>query len=309
MATVITAQLGGVNIGGLDLSRINYSAQELAGKLAGFVAHGSLLHILAPSDIRIEKSPADTVPSPITFEWLISKGNRFFDCLFYLSLPEDKRPAMVSVPDGSRPAPLTGQQVASALFVQYFFILTRGSPSESTSTNVGTDIPNFLRNILGLNEAPETYARRLASFHLNKIDPSWVKYVPFGDLGREAVNRLGLGVAGYRSLSPFKLLTPKADMDPTLQPALDFARSMATAAYSWDIHPSTRNPNIMTTYGPLNKNLGNLALECFTTEQLTALVVTRAIFALPVHSASHTQYKTWSGVYNPPPPTLIFPTT
>lgn len=306
MAQNIPTDFNAADLTSLRLLVIQYTPVALANKLASFIAHGSKRHTLAPGDLRIEKSPNETPPDPMTFEWLISQGNRFFDSLFFVSIPVGDRPSISSVPDGTRPLPLTGQQVASALFYQYFFILTRGQTSESRSANPGADVPNFLVNVMGLSSAPYDYSRQLATFNLNKIDPSWAMHVPFADIGREAVSRFGLGVAGYRMLAPFKLLTPQPNLAPNLQQALSFARSMATAAYTWDIHSATRHPNILNQYGPLNANLGNLMLEVFSQADLNGLVTTRALFAMPIHRANYTNYRTWTGLYVPDPNRLIF---
>jgi len=285
-----------LNRAGLDtliIETIQYDLADLAQKLSRFVIQGSKRHTLSKSDLTVVKSNVDQVPDPVTLPWLLSHGTRFFDAVFWLSLPAGERPEIRTLPAGSIPAPVTVAQICQALFFQLFMGITRAAPSEAVGANIGRDVPNFLSQVLGLNEAPVVYARRLASFHLNKIDPAWMRYIQLGDLGREAISRFGLGVAGYRYLSPFKLLPCRADAPANIRRAYEVARGMALAPSNWQIHPATRDPQLLAVYGPLNANLCNLMLECFTTEQITTLVATRAIYEQPQHQAAHVNYRTW----------------
>jgi len=294
----MAAQIANVNFdnSGIDtlvIENIHYDVADLAARLIRFVVQGSKRHSLSKADLTVVKSNADQEPDPVTFTWLIEHGTRFFDALFFLSLPQNERPAIRTVAAANIPAPVTVAQICQALFFQLFMILTRAAPSEAAGANIGRDVPNFLSQVLGLNEPPVVYARRLASFHLNKIDPAWAKHIPLGQLGREAISRFGLGVAGYRYLAPFKLLPCRDDAPANIRQAYDIARELAVAPASWQIHPSTRDPQLLTVYGPLNANLGNLMLECFTNDQLVTLVATRAIYEMPQHQVGHVNYRTW----------------
>jgi len=283
----------------LVIESIQYDLVDLANRLRRFVVQGSKRHSLSKSDLTVVRSNEDQEPNPITFTWLIEHGTRFFDALFFLSLAEADRPPIQVAPVGHIPAPVTVAQICQALFYILFFGMSRGIPSEAAGANIGRDVPNFLSQVLGMNEPPVTYARRLASFHLNKIDPAWMKYIPIGDLGREAISRFGLGVAGYRYLAPFKLLPCRGDVPANIRRAYDVARGMALSPPSWQIHPATRDPQILAVYGPLNGNLCNLMLECFTADQLATLVATKAIFELPQHQPAHVNYRTWTDMFQP----------
>jgi len=306
MAAMQNSDVGGVNDSYLVLQSITYSATDLAAKLERFVAHGSHRHTLAPSDLHVVKDGTVRTPDPLTFEFLIKQGNRFFDALFYMGIDPAHRIPIQSVPTASLMPELTAQQISSALFFQYFMLLTRGSTSESGSATVGADVPKFLHTVLALNEKPEVYARRLATFNLEKIDPGWVKAMPFANISREAISRFGLGVAGYRIMAPFRLLRPKATLDPALNSAFAFAVSLATSDASWAVHPATRDPNILTRYGPINANMGNLALEAFEMAEIDELVAQRQLYARPKHDPIATQYKTWTGVFRVSPADRIF---
>lgn len=89
------------------------------------------------------------------------------------------------------------------------------------------------------------------------------------------MNRLGLGVAGYRLVLIFNIVEPdlyttksttkneycQSKNPPYLDSAVEVIRSFKTAGYCWDFHPATRSPKIINTYGNINKNATNLMLE------------------------------------------------
>lgn len=297
MSAPVNANINTVNLSSLILKSISYSSSELASKLAPFINHGSKKSIVSPDDLTIVKKSSDAVPGTMNFAWLFANGNKFFDCLFFMSLNDGDRPPIVSVPDGNILAPVSAQEVASALFYQYFFIITRGSTSSDTQATIGSSVPKFLNAVMGLTQAPDYYSDQLASFDLKKIDPSWVKSMPFTGLGKEAVMRFGLGVAGYRAFAPFKLLKKHDNLAGQDLIAYNVAKSMADAPFNWSIHPATRDANILSLYGPLNKNLANLSLSCFDNADLQALVVNRSIYTMPIFDPNFTQYRTWSAIF------------
>ncbi|TQS33995.1 hypothetical protein Golomagni_05641 [Golovinomyces magnicellulatus] len=75
--------------------------------------------------------------------------------------------------------------------------------------------------------------------------------------------------------------------------AYQFARTIATSAPTWNIHPITRDPAIVKERGNLNKNLTNLMLLCFTTEDLTSLVTNKQLFAMPTRQVGYDNWTTW----------------
>jgi len=308
--------LSAVDFTGVNFDTIEIDAQQLAASLAPFIIQGSKIHYLTRTDLNVytvKYDTSSTVPNTerVTlaggFSSLMKIGqNKFFDVLIFLAMDPGNRPQMQEIDEAHVEPPVSYGDIARAMFVQYFFILTRGRASQANSANLGSDMPKFLHTVLNCTETPLVYHDRLASFDLHKMGYEWVKHVPFQNIAREAYSRFGLGVAGYRMLSPFKLLRPRAGINQNLQDAYQVAYSMATNSASWDIHPATRNNAILQTYGPLNANLGNLMLEIFETAELQALVNRKVLFQMPVNDPSATQYRTWSGPYTPAGGSEIF---
>lgn len=309
------------NVTGVDLSSVSFDtieidAQQLAIAIAPFIFQGSKVHFLTRSDLNIsvvKYGASSTVPANERisiangFEGLMRAGqNKFFDVLIYMAMnPADRLPP-AEIDENQVTMPVTYGNIARAMFVQYFFVLTRGRVSQATGNVLGSDMPKFLHTVLNCREAPIFYHNLIASFDMHKLGYEWVKHVPFNNIAREAFSRFGLGVAGYRMLSPFKLLTPRVGLAANIQSAYNLAHSMAVANMTWSIHPATRDNAILTQYGPLNANLGNLMLEVFEQAQLTELVTRKVIYAMPVFDPSATQYRTWTGAYTPAANTHIF---
>lgn len=308
MANPPVANFGGLNVGSLGINLIQYSSAQLATLLGPFIAIGSQRHQVFITDINLVRDEGIAMPDPLTVDYFLQFGNPLFEILFYLALPVADRPAIRAVPaPGAGWTVFTGAMCTEALFVQYFFILIRGSYSEAGGTTVGADIPNFLANVMGLSLSPYTYARRLAGFNLIKVDPRWVRHINLGALGQAAQNRLGLGVAGYRLLNPFRFLTPRAGLPANIMAAVGVAQSFYNAGYNWDFHPATRSGNVLATYGPINANLANLALVAFEVADLQALVASRALFQLPINNPVARNFTNWTVMYAPPNGDRIFP--
>jgi len=316
-AVTYQANFDAAQVNNLRIDVISFSAEELANQLLPFIEQGSKISSLTRDDLNVYKvaygksssiSVDERIDEDSDIAALLSVGqNKFFDVLFWLSLPKDERPAMREITENQVAEAIPIGEICSALFVQYFFILTRGRVSEATTSNLGTDLPKFIHTVMNLRDSPKDYSDRLASFSLHKLGYEWVRYVPFGKISREAVSRFGLGVAGYRLLAPFRLLTPRRDLEQNLLDAVEVARSMATQPASWDIHPSTRHNDILNEYGPLNANLSNLMLEVFDHGDLRTLVEQKALFKFPVHDPTATNYRTWSDLYVTDGRARIFP--
>lgn len=292
---------------GPAMDLITWDPHQLATILQPFISAGSRRYRVTVADLSISKRASVAIPNPVTFSFLIAQGNKFFDCLFYLSLTPANRPQILDVPDAQVDAALTATAISGALFYQFFFLLTRGAVSHSATVNLGQDVSNFLYNVMNLKEAPAVYAARLASFDLAKIDPSWVKASDFRAVAREANSRFGLGLAGYRLFQIFKKYTPSQQLTQALQDAVAWARSVATTPMSWEIHSATRDPNILTRFGNLNKNLTNLILDVYTPAEIQDMLATKALPVPPIRQAGHTEYLSWSGPFIPNPAEQIFP--
>jgi len=288
------ANLGAIPLGDFDFGVIVYDSNDLAAALSEFCIIGSKKGIVSIDDLNIISTD---MPEPAVFKTVkegLSQGNKLFDMIMYFSVPEDQRPKARSPRGNETGDPIPDIDIARAVFYLAFFLLTRANVPSGDDDSVGSGVPRFLSNIMGLNGTPASYASKLASFKLEKMEHSWIRHIKWKQLGSEALNRIGLGVAGYRMASPFVLLSPRENLAAQQQVSLTVAQSIAREPADWSIHPVTRDPAILKKYGNLNANLGNLMLECFEAADLQRLVEVKVLFAIPTANIRHTQFRTWT---------------
>lgn len=266
---------------------------ELVGKyLSEFVRVGSNRYNIADTDLAILTTDA-TPAHFVSVNEALEKGTKLFDALYYFAQHKDKRKMPVNDPQATANSQIGMRKVASALFYVYFFLLTRAQVPSGTGVTPGKDVPNFLFAVMGLQDPPQQYAETLASFKLSQADHRWIESVRTPILGQEAISRIGLGVAGYRLLAPFKLYPRTRGMAPNVERAARLAEAIAKADADWSIHPITRDPGILNRLGNLNKNLANLLLDAYTPEEIDEMVKAKAIFEKPNRDIKHTNYLSW----------------
>lgn len=293
-------------IGIPDFGLIHINPEETAKAFQAYLDTASKLTGVSLDDIRrtVISMPADV--KKVTLVDLLKSGMKLFDAVVWLtakrpsSHPLEVDPAMKleSIP--------SMHDIARSVFFCYFMLLTQARYPVSRNNNEKPRIPNFLKTIMGMDKEQHVYVETICSFEPSKFDPSWARHVTFDGFGQEVLSRFGLGVAGYRMFGPFGLYDPKDDMPTNLKPAFEFARKIATAPSSWDIHPLTRNPNILTARGNLNKNLANLMLDVFTDEQLDEMVKSKVIYGKPEREAAHRNYLQWTADDNISGTAVIF---
>ncbi|RKF62101.1 hypothetical protein OnM2_036073 [Erysiphe neolycopersici] len=246
---------------------------------------------------------------------LLANGTKFFDALVYLSMEEEIRPKPIflefeKAADGTIEIPTYDDmsKLTTFIFVAYFFVVIRAHAPSDNGIYANQPIPNFIANIMNCKSTVTEVSDYISSFDLIKLSPEWVKFIPTTSISQESVNRLGLGVAGYRLVSVFNVIAPDMYTDKTakdeeykyatkpayLDVAVSVMRSFRQAGYCWNFHPATRSPDIMSTYGNINKNAGNLILECYTKKTLEKLKSIKKLSVIPQFDPAHTEYRTWT---------------
>lgn len=305
MAAVTNLTFNRIQSGDIQFSSVDVDMNSLAGFLQGYIVQGSKRYQISRREMACSIAQGTVRPNPMTLRFLLNQGNPLFNSLFCLA---DGDAALITErPPGIDANPKEPDAVAKALFVQYFFIMVRGSVSVADDTTPRTTMPNFLGSVMTCNETPLTYARRLSSFPLGSLNPGWVRFIQTRLLGPETINRFGLGLAGYRNMAAFKFLTRPNNIPANLVRPYEVACSMATQPASWDLHPATRRADVLQRYGPLNKNLFNLTLELWTQAELQELVDSKALYEMPTRTAGVTNYRTWTHLWVTPVDSLIFP--
>lgn len=293
-----------VNFGVIDID-----AAQVAQILHQFVSRGSKTTgvSLDDLDLRVKSMPTDVEKSNLVI--LLTKGLKLFDAIVWLQaqrpathpLKEDRTMEASSIPNLN--------DIARSVFYVYFFLLTQARYPVSGNQSEAPKVPAFLRNIMGMDADQGHYIKMICSFTPQKFSAEWVRHVSFGGFGQEALSRFGLGVAGYRLFAPFKAYEAKSDISPALATAVKFAATVARHPPTWAIHPLTRNPAVLTKRGNLNKNLSNLILEVFTTEQIQEMVGSKMLYAMPTHEPNYRDYRTWNEADDISGSEQIFPRT
>lgn len=272
---------------------------DTASKLTGVSLDDINRGVIAiPSDVK-----------KVTLVDLLRAGMKLFDALVWLTAGRpDSHPLEVDAAITANSIP-SMHLIARSVFYIYFMLLTQARYPVSSRVADKPRIPNFLSTIMSMDQEQHYYVDMVCSFEPQKFDPKWVRYISFRNFGQEVLSRFGLGVAGYRMFGPFALYEPKDGISANLKAAVTFAKAVAASPASWNIHPLTRSPNVLTARGNLNKNLGNLMLDVFTDTQLDEMVKAKIIFAKPNREAAHRRYLTWPSTDDITSGAQIFPTT
>jgi hypothetical protein len=277
---------GIIHINPIETAKAFQSYLDTASKLTGVS--------LDDIDRGVLRMPSEI--SKVTLADLINSGMKLFDAVVWLTAGRPSTHPLIHDPGMKKEDIPSMHDIARSVFYCYFMLVTQARYPVSRNTTEKPKIPNFLKTIMGMDKDQHIYVEQICSFEPQKFDPAWARHVTFEGFGQEVLSRFGLGVAGYRLFGPFGLYKTKDDISQDLLPAVTFARNVAKAPASWDVHPLTRNPNILTNRGNLNKNLGNLILDCFTTEQIEEMVKAKIIFAVPTREIAHRNYLQWTDV-------------
>lgn len=283
ISTVGSPEFGLIHIDPVETAKAFQIYLETASKLTG----------VSLDDITVTVSSEPPSSDKITLTWLLQHGMKLFDAVIWLTAGKPSSHPLRQDPAMKIQDIPSMHDVARAVFYCYFMLVVQARYPVSSRSHEKPAIPNFLKSIMGMDEEQHVYVERICTFEPQKFDPTWAKYVKFQGFGREVLSRFGLGVAGYRSFGPFALYKPKSNLSPELSAAFEFAKKIATSEPTWDIHPLTRNPAVLTKRGNLNKNLGNLMLECFTDEQLKEMEKAKVIYRYPVVEPTHRNYTQW----------------
>lgn len=283
-------------VGVPDFELIHIDPQQTALAFQAYLETASKLTGVSLDDINrsVISQPADI--RNVTLVDLLKLGMKLFDAIVWLTAGRPSSHPLEIDPGMKKESLPSMHEIARSVFYCYFFLIVQARyPVSSTGSNP-PKVPNFLVSIMGMQQPQHVYVETICSFEPEKFDPAWAQYVSFKDFGKETLSRFGLGVAGYRFFAPFGVYDPKPNISQNLMNACTFARTVARADNTWNLHPLTRDPNVLTKRGNLNKNLGNLILEVFTDEQIDEMVRSKMLYAKPQHEPTQKNYLTWSPV-------------
>lgn len=283
-----------IPIGNLQFENVEFDYQELATALQRFVNIGSERGGIKKDDLTII-SRLDMANRQYTdLASALAGGTRLFDALAYFSLPAANRPPIEHVALEPEEVDPTLSDISRAVFYVFMWILIRGKAPSSDEDADNGPIPNFLNEVMGLNNTPNYYSDILASFDLAMMNPSWVRYIQLANIGQEAQNRLALGVAGYRVPAALVYIPWKENLPVHTLRAAQAVRRFVRKGMTWDCFSGTRSGAFLDAVKNFNKNVENLLLDIAEEEYIQYFVERKMLAVVPTRRAQYNQYLAWS---------------
>ncbi|KAG6310255.1 hypothetical protein E4U22_003398 [Claviceps purpurea] len=275
---------------------VHVDPKEVALILQPFVDRGSkLADEVTLDDISTRVLSVPDKPEQATLDDLLAIGMKLFDAIVWLGAKDKSRHPLRADPTMKPDDIPSNNDVAKSVFYCYFVLLTQARyPPDDHEIQ---QIPRFLSTVMQMNKEPSYYVSKICTFESRRMNPSWIKHMSYKFLTEKTVSRLGIGVAGYRMFVPFDLYDAREGLPDNLVSAFTFARAVARAPASWNVHPLTRPrgpQDAITRRGNLKKNLGNLILDVFTDEQIDDMVKQRILFKRPDRDVAHREYLQWA---------------
>ncbi|KAG6117554.1 hypothetical protein E4U13_000986 [Claviceps humidiphila] len=287
---------GSIKTGRPDFGIVHVDPKAVALMLQPFLDRGSkLTDEVTVDDISTRVLSVPDKPEQATLKDLLAIGMKLFDAVVWLSakdLPGHPLRADPTMKPGDIPS---DKDVAKSVFYCYFMLVTQASyPPDDHEIQ---QIPRFLRILMGMNKEPSYYVSKICTFEPRRMNPGWIKHMNYPVLTKKLLFKSGLVVAGYRMFGPFGLYDARKGLPDNLVSAFTFARTVARAPASWNVHPLTRPrgpQDAITRRGNLNKNLGNLILDVFTDEQIDDMIKHHILFKKPDRDVAHREYLQWA---------------
>jgi len=283
----------------IKFSSITPDVSSLAKIFEAFIIEGSKKGKVSIDDLSVFGPPGVNGEN-VTFEQLLQSGTKIFDAVMYLVIPQVDRPD-----PGKAPADFKGfdaDQCARDLFVNYFCLLTQATPVVAD-----INMANFVTKVLGTADAPDEIASRLASFNLGKMSHEWIKEIELNKLGSEAINRLSLGVAGYRHVQAVIGERPNAvwtsasrvteeewlELNKKAREVRLLLRDWVSRGLQWYAHPTTRSPRFITATKSVNKACEDMLTFLFTSKTLKEMAKQKVLHHAPLPNARNRNWTTW----------------
>ncbi|KAG6057565.1 hypothetical protein E4U16_006784 [Claviceps sp. LM84 group G4] len=279
-----------------DFGIVHVDPKEVALILQPFLNRGSkLTDEVTVDDISTKVLSVPDKPDQATLEDLLAIGMKFFDAVIWLRA-KDKSGHPLQADPTMKPDDIPStEEISQSVFYCYFMLLTqaRYPPDDHEIKKV----PRFLSVLMGMDKEPSYYVSKICTFELRRMNPTWIKQINCPSLTAKKLFMFRLGVAGYRMFVPFDLFDAREGLPDNLVSAFTFARAVARAPASWNVHPLTRPQGpqaAITRRGNLKQNLGNLILDVFTEEQVDEMVKQRILFKKPDRDVAHREYLQWA---------------
>lgn len=281
-------------IGNIGSNAVNLKIESISAIIQTMIADAAKLQVVSLGDLKVYSKVGGASPTDVADA--IRSGTRFFDALYYFALGQNQTVTLLA-PEESRPKDEEAMTIAKDnLLRMYLYIMIRGSYPKSEGLVIGTDVPAFLKSIVGMDISPLAVSQSLASFPIEKVPIGWVRLIKVGGMAQAIKQRLALGLPGYRMFGPFRFYPCRADATAEAKAAYDWVVEIVRKPLDWALFSPTRSPEIIAKLGSLNMSLSNLMLECFTDEQITEMMkpTVKIIFKKPVYDPRGNGWKNWT---------------
>lgn len=286
----------------LNSTQIRISIADLAKVINQAIQDVSKIHFVSPEDLNVYSIDAilqanGAATPPKNLVEALEYGTKFFDAVYYFSLTDALRPKVKEHPDKANRDVGRVAMAKQYLFLQALHIMIRGDYGKSSGTLTGVDVPQFLGKICGMKVSPLALSEALCSFEIQKVPKEWITELEWSDMAQSVQQRLGLGLAGYRLLGPFKLFPCKADASREALAAYEWVKNLASQPFDWALHSATREAALISKLGSFNKALTNLILECFTEDQIKVMIdgQVKILSVQPVRDPRANTWISWGG--------------
>jgi len=271
---------------------IDLDVKLLGGQIMRLIKDVGQLQVVTIGDLTVFGKSENDVPADVSDA--MRYGTKFFDAVYYFSLETSVRPTIAAGVDLSAKLAENMMLTKKRLLWTAIFLMLRGSYPESKGMTMGSDVPAFLSKICMMTESPFDCASGLASFNLGSINPNWIREINWSQFAAPIRQRLGLGLAGYRALAPFKLYECRPEASDEAKKAFKWVRAVTQAPLDYAILSCTRDAALIARLGSFNQALGNLMLECFTRAQIQEMETAKIIYQIPTRDPRADTWRAWT---------------
>lgn len=290
----------GALLGGLNDNVLPLDYEVLGGLIGESVIPGLGGVGLERSDLIIYRNNEGLIDETVL--GLVRSGTKILDAMLYVMAGQPDGVRLEGPVAGCNAGLLTENDMAGNVLTgkrnliwTIAFTLLRGHYPSADGTAIGSDIPAFMHNILGMNVSPAAVAAAVASFTLSKLDMAWMKVFNFNSFPEKIKNRLALGMPGYRYLSVFKYIPISQPLGEELARRVNLVRELNTYPADWDMFPPTRSQLIIERLGSVNHLVGNLISQVYTRAEIAGMVRIKMLPVFPEFSPTHDR---WEGFQN-----------
>lgn len=235
---------------------LNYSSKRLRVSATDLI-------ILEPTPVKDDKQ--------YTYVQLVKAGNKLIDIMYFLAIGNKKNFQFTKWDYDGEPPVIKETDTAEAVFVLWFYLMSRGAAPTEEDEKKGVPTPRFVTEVMHLKKKPYEYMKILASFDLNQMDATWIKGINLNKLGDETRQRMGLGVAGHRYLDVFKQFLPSKILTDIDQKSYDVLKQVSANGPYWTLHSSFKEPTLIRKFNSLNQVLLRLIMRIYDDDLIATL--------------------------------------